>query len=93
MKTTTMFFGGTTVKRLLLAVCLVMATLGCEPQPKREPVNIELKIGQMVDLKIGGRGQIISVSGGRNGNRYCVRVNTNEGPENVWLDEFELNVE
>jgi len=76
-----------------LSVMALGLCLGCTPEPA---VRIDLKFrqGQMVDLKIGGRGQIINVDASGNGMMpYRVRIRTDEGPKYMWFDEFELEID
>jgi len=81
------------MKRIVLCLALVMFC-GCEPYglhpPKPAQVELRFQIGDVVDLKIGGQGQIVAIQGI---NRpYHVRIRTDAGTERVWLDEFELRI-
>jgi len=90
------------VKNVLGLVCIgiltfAVLTLGCTPQPAPQPqgthVFLRFRRGQIVDLKIGGRGQIIQVDNRSGGDRpYKVRIQTDNGPQDRWLNEFELRI-
>ena len=84
---------------LWLSVMALGLCLGCTPEP--EPtikIDLKFRIGQEVNLVIGGRGQIIEVHQpeldwhGRMTSPYRVRINTDEGPKYMWFREFELEV-
>ena len=79
------------MKRIVLCLALVMC--GCElngiEQPK--PVELRFTIGDIVDLKIGGKGQIVGLDIGDR-RPYWVRIRTDAGIERVWLYEFELEI-
>jgi hypothetical protein len=51
---------------------------------------LRFQIGDVVDLKIGGQGQVIQIVG--SSRPYYVRIRTDAGLEKVWLDEFELEM-
>jgi len=76
------------MNRIVLLLALVMC--GCELNGLEKPKQTELhfQIGDVVDLKIGGKGQIVSIQG-RN-RPYCIRIRTDAGTERIWLNEFEL---
>ena len=80
------------MKKLVLLLALVMCGCGLNGvEPKRPRVELRFQIGDMVDLKIGGNGQVIDIVGS---NRpYYVRIRTDAGIERVWLDEFELVIQ
>jgi len=90
-------------KNILGLVCIgilafAVLTLGCTPEPTPPPpqgthVFLRFRRGQMVDLKIGGRGQIIQVENRRGDQHpYKVRIRTDQGPQDRWLNEFELRI-
>jgi len=53
-------------------------------------IDLKFRKGQVVNLKIGGRGQIIEANP-TNG-VYRVRVRTDDGSKFMWFHEFELEV-
>lgn len=71
---------------LWLSVMALGLCLGCTPEPKPH-VNLKFREGQIVDLKIGGRGQIVNVT--KDG-RYQVRIQTDKGSRYETFREFEL---
>jgi uncharacterized protein YodC (DUF2158 family) len=79
----------------VLIVCLSVGawwlTIETMPPSPKPAIHINLKFekGQMVDLKIGGQGQIVVVEGGYD-SPYRVRVWTNDGPQYFWFSENEL---
>ena len=80
------------MKRIVL--CLALIVCGCTPNglegPKKAEIELRFQIGDVVDLKIGGKGQIINIMG--NNRPYHIRIRTDAGIERVWLDEFELEI-
>ena len=81
-----------------LVLCLALVLCGCTPngleqskKPKKPRVELRFQIGDMVDLKIGGTGQIVNIVGKYN-RPYSVRIRTDAGIERVWFDEFELEI-
>jgi len=79
---------------LSLTLCLALVMFcGCELNGVESSKQAELhfKIGEVVDLKIGGKGQIVKIVGVRN-QPYWVRVRTDAGIERMWFDEFELEI-
>ncbi len=78
------------MKRIVLCLALIMC--GCELNGIEKPRSVDLRfqIGDIVDLKIGGQGQIISISG--SSRPYYIRIRTDAGIEKVWFDEFELEI-
>ena len=80
---------------LWLSVMALGLCLGCTPPPKPNvKVNLKFRRGQVINLKIGGRGQIIDVDDTPGDTcPYCIRINTNEGPKYKWFQEFELEID
>ena len=80
------------MKRIVLLFALVLC--GCTPngleQPKKAQIELRFQIGDVVDLKIGGKGQIVKIQG--RDRPYYVRIRTDAGIERIWLDEFELEI-
>jgi hypothetical protein len=87
-----------------IALLLMMALglcLGCETNRERfdrqlsyRPIihlNLKFEKGQVIDLKIGGRGQIIRVAP-KNDKPYQVRIRTENGWRDGWMEEFELEI-
>ncbi len=78
-------------RRLALArigwVAILLICAGCEQAPQQPPT---FRQGQIVDLRIGHRGQILKVYIGANSPFYAVRVNSDYGPKRIILQEFEL---
>lgn len=77
--------------RLVYILCTIAISLallalsGCEgPEPK-------FKYGEVVNLKIGGTGQIVGISQLRD-DYYKVRIQGYKGPRNFWFYGFELEV-
>lgn len=79
------------------AISLALFSLcGCEPpepKPAKPAIQVKLKFkyGEVVALKIGGRGQIIGISQLQN-DYYKVRVQGDNGPRELWLYGFELEI-
>jgi len=73
---------------LWLAMMALGLCLGCS-----DPVHKfrhKFRVGQIVDLKIGGQGQITAVNPNWMELNYRVRVNTENGPKYFSFSEFEL---
>ena len=45
---------------------------------------------QIVELKVGGRGQIIGIHYSRFHEPYLIRIRTNDGFEDHWMHEYEV---
>jgi len=45
---------------------------------------------EVVELKVGGHGQIIQIHWDRFHEPYLIRVRTDEGLEDHWMDEYEV---
>lgn len=72
------------------AILLCVVMVGCDTAPKRVQ---KYQPGQMVELRIGLRGQIIRITTTPRGEYlYVVRVNTEHGPTINYLNEFELTI-
>lgn len=90
-------------KNVLGLVCIgilafAVLTLGCTPEPPPPPqgthIFLQFRQGQMIDLKIGGFGQIIQVENRRADQKpYKVRIQTDRGPQDRWFSEFELYID
>jgi hypothetical protein len=82
------------MKKLVLCLALIMFG-GCElngiEQPRKKEIELRFQIGDVVDLKIGGQGQVIKIVGDRN-QPYLIRIRTDDGTKKIWLDEFELEI-
>lgn len=83
------------MKIALLAMALGLC-LGCETelQMRNKPTihfDLKFKRGQIIDLKIGGRGQVIKVAP-KEKRPYYIRIRTDNGPVDIWMNEFELRV-
>lgn len=84
------------MKKLVLLLALIMC--GCElngieqPEKPEKPTEMELQfqIGDVVDLKIGGQGQITNIVGSKR--PYLIRIRTDASIEKLWFDEFELEI-
>lgn len=73
-------------------LCLMVAfCLGCTSEPG-EHTSLKFQKGQVVDLKIGGKGQIVEVRVGDGWLPYRLRIQTTEGPKYWWFYEFELEI-
>ena len=70
-------------------VAILLLCAGCSQTPPQQPI---FQRGQIVDLRIGRRGQILHVWVGTDGPKYSVRVNSERGPTRVVLQEFELRI-
>lgn len=70
-----------------LVLCLVLIICGCTHSDEA-PHGLQFNIGDVVDLKVGGQGQVINIKG--ISKPYHVRIRTNIGLTIIWLDEFEL---
>ncbi len=88
------------MKNILGLACIGILTLalGCTPEkpgpPRGTHIFLEFQRSQMVDLKIGGYGQIIQVDNRKGDLKpYKVRIQTVNGPQNVWFNEFELYID
>ncbi len=77
------------MKKIAILLILVLC-LGCAEPTIR--INLKFRQGQTVNLKIGGRGQIIEVDKTWIGNHmpYRIRIQTDGGPKYMWFREFEL---
>jgi hypothetical protein len=75
------------MKRIALLL-MVGLCVGCGPA-----TGLKFQKEQVVNLKIGGRGQIISVPWYWHTSPYKVRINTDEGPRYRQFREFELEVQ
>jgi hypothetical protein len=53
-------------------------------------LNLKFEKGAIVNLKIGGRGQIITVLRARGDKPYLVRIRDEDGFDSLWMNEFEL---
>ena len=75
------------MKKFVLLLALVICGCGpVEPKPK-----LRFQLGQVVDLRIGGEGQIIDIL--RHSRRpYQVRIRTEDGFDVWYLSEFELEI-
>jgi hypothetical protein len=60
------------------------------PEPAFIHLNLEFEKGQMVDLKIGGKGQVVEIRRLWITCPYGVRIQTDDGPKIVWLSGWEL---
>jgi len=79
------------MKRIVLLLALAMFC-GCELNGvESSKTEMEFKIGDVVDLKIGGKGQVTRIVGSRN-QPYWVRIRTDDSVERVWFDAFELEI-
>jgi len=79
------------MKKLVLCLALAMFC-GCELNGlDSSKTELRFKVGDVVDLKIGGEGQITRIVGKRN-QPYWVRTRTDDGIERIWFDEFELEI-
>lgn len=76
---------------LWLSVMALGLCLGCTPPKPTIDINLKFREGQVVNLKIGGRGQIDEVWAGDK-RPYRVRIQTDEGPKYWWFQEFELEI-
>jgi len=78
------------MKKLVLCLALVMC--GCTPNGLEQPkIELRFQIGDVVDLKIGGKGQVVRIQG--NDRPYHIRIRTDAGVERVWMNEFELVIQ
>jgi len=79
------------MKKLVLCFAIVMMC-GCTPNGLEKPQpTLRFQIGDVVDLKIGGKGQVINIQG--QGKPYLIRIRTDEGTNGAWFDEFELEIQ
>jgi len=78
------------MKKLVLLFALIVCGCGLNGVEKPSRPDLQFQVGDVVDLKIGGQGQIIQISGRLR--PYWVRIRTDNGTERVWLDEFELEI-
>jgi uncharacterized protein YodC (DUF2158 family) len=74
---------------------LALVFCGCElnglEQPEKPKVELRFEIGDVVDLKIGGQGQVIQIY--KNSNRpYEIRIRTDAGLDYSRFKEFELEI-
>ena len=86
---------------LWLAVMALGLCLGCETYPEKHRrrlearpdihFNLKFEKGQIINLKIGGREQIIKVAS-KDDKPYKVRIRTDDGWIDHWMDEFELEI-
>jgi hypothetical protein len=53
-------------------------------------LNLRFGRGDIVDLRLGGKGQIIKVWGKRDDAPYLIRIRTEDGFEERWMSEFEV---
>jgi hypothetical protein len=85
-------------KALLAVVLILVVGAGLliadttMPETPKWGINLNLRLerGQMVDLKIGGEGQIVEIRRHWITCPYGVKIQTDDGPKIVWLNEFEL---
>lgn len=78
------------MKKLALLLALIMC--GCTHTGETPPkVELRFQVRDVVDLKIGGQGQIIRIVGISH-QPYLVRIRTDDGVESVWFNEFELEI-
>jgi hypothetical protein len=73
------------------ALLALETVLPHEPEPR--PIihlNLKFEERQIVDLKIGGKGQIISVRPQDAQRPYGVKIRISDGTKTVWLNEWEL---
>jgi hypothetical protein len=53
-------------------------------------LNLKFGKGAVVNLKIGGRGQIIGMRRSKGDKPYLIRIRDEAGFDSYWMDEFEL---
>lgn len=81
-----------------VAVAVIICTLAISYERETHKANQEFRLnlkfgkGDIVDLKIGGKGQIISVWGIRDKTPYLIRIRTVDGFEEHWMSEFEVKL-
>jgi len=78
------------MKKLILLLALIVC--GCQPVEPQPEVQLRFKIGDIVDLQIGGKGQIIDINYTRNA-PYTIRIKTDQGCDYLYFREFELVIE
>ena len=87
--------------RPLLGILLALVlSVGCSPQESNRHdrilrgaypgihLDLDLRLGQRVNLNIGVSGHIIDIQG----QRCLVRVNTTNGSEDIWLRRTAITV-
>jgi hypothetical protein len=60
---------------------------------KQFRLELKLDIGDIVDLKIGGKGQVIARKHMRSDTPYLIRIRTNDGFDEQWLSKLEIEYE
>ncbi len=74
---------------LWLSAMVLVFYLVCTSEPTM-CTDLKFKQDQIVNLRVGGSGQIIAVDNRNEDKPYRVRIRTEDGIETIWMNEFEL---
>ena len=83
-----------------LFTCTMLCLTGCRTPNHQKPgfisgppsVELRFQVGTMISLKIGGHGQIVSVTTNTKHALYSVRVHTAHGPKIFCFRDYELEI-